>query len=88
MKANQNFMLREIAGECLLLPTGEMAQKMSGLIELNESGVLLWKRLATECTERDLINLLLSEYDVDEATAKADVDKFVNKMRENGLIIE
>ncbi|MBE6949032.1 MAG: PqqD family protein [Ruminococcaceae bacterium] len=87
MKANKDFILREIAGESILLPVGGTAQKMSGLIDLNESGTLLWKRLQEECTERELVEVLLQEYDVDEATAKADVEKFIVRMRENGLII-
>ena len=88
MKANQDFILREIAGESILLPTGEAAQKMSGLIDLNESGTLLWKKLQEDRTERELIEALLQEYDVDEATAKADVEKFIVKMREAGLLID
>lgn len=88
MKTNKDFVLREIAGESILLPTGEAAQKMSGLIDLNESGALLWKRLAVECSEQELVNALLEKYDVGEAEARADVEKFIVKMRESGLIIE
>lgn len=88
MKANLDFVLREIAGESILLPTGQAAQKMSGLIELNESGALLWDRLKAECSERELVELLLREYEVSEAEAEADVKRFIVKMREAGLIIE
>lgn len=88
MRANHDFLLREIAGESILLPVGEAAQRMSGLVDLNESGTLLWKKLEKDCTEQELVEALLQEYDVSEATAKADVEKFIVKMREAGLIID
>ena len=88
MRANHDFLLREIAGESILLPVGEAAQRMSGLVDLNESGTLLWKKLEKDCTEQELVEALLQEYDVSEATAKADVKKFIVKMREAGLIID
>ena len=65
LKATSEVVLREIAGENLLIPVGQTALKIHGMITLSESGLLLWNRLQEECTEEDLVNALLAEYQVD-----------------------
>lgn len=36
MKRNTDFMLRDIAGEVILVPTGAATQQFNGMITLNE----------------------------------------------------
>lgn len=81
MKVNGELILREIAGENILIPVGATALRIQGMISLTESGVLLWNRLQTECTEEDLVDAVLGEYDVDRETAEADVQAFLNQLR-------
>lgn len=88
MKAVKNMVLREIVGEYVLIPTGEAAKELYGLVSLTESGKLLWEKLSEECGEDELVAAVLAEYDVDEATAKKDVAKFLNKLREAKLLEE
>ena len=82
------MVLREIAGESLLIPVGQTALKIHGMITLSESGLLLWKRLQTECTEEELVEALLTEYQVDRETASADVKAFIRQMQEVGILEE
>ena len=86
LKATSEVVLREIAGENLLIPVGQTALKLHGMITLSESGRLLWQRLQEECTEEDLVNALLAEYQVDRETAAADVKAFVHQLREVGIL--
>ena len=81
MKVNGELILREIAGENILIPVGATALRIQGMISLTESGVRLWNRLQTECTEEDLVDAVLEEYDVDRETAEADVQAFLNQLR-------
>lgn len=83
-----DLMLREIAGEHLLIPVGEAAVKLSGIITLNDSGLLLWQALQQPCTRTGLIDGLLQEYQVDRETAAGDVDAFLDKLTANGLLEE
>ena len=41
-RRNPEFILREIAGESILVPTGQAALAFNGLASLNASGVFLW----------------------------------------------
>lgn len=86
MKASENMILREIAGEYLLIPVGPMAMKVHGMISLTESGLLLWKKLGEDCTEEELIESILREYDVDRETAARDVHGFLDKLRQLGIL--
>ena len=50
MKASNQFILRKIAQEQLLIPVGEAAIEVRGLIALSESGGLLFEKLQNGCT--------------------------------------
>lgn len=88
MKVSKNFIFRNIADEHLLIPTGEAALSVKGLIALSESGSLLYQKLLESCTREDLVAALMAEYEVDEATAGADVDAFLEQMRQLNMLVE
>ena len=86
MKVNQDFILREVAGENFLIPLGQAALRIHGMIVMTESGVLLWKKLQTEQTIESLTESLLEEYDVDRQTAQKEVTEFIEKMYQIGIL--
>lgn len=88
MRISDQFMLRQVADEALVIPVGEAALKVKGLIGLSESGSLLYSRLQDGCTEEDLVRALLAEYDIDADTARADTRSFLEQMRRMGILIE
>lgn len=88
MRVSNEMILREIAGENILIPTGQTALKVHGIISLSESGLLLWEKLHEDCTEADLIDAILAEYEIDRETATEDVQTFIGKLREVGVLIE
>lgn len=87
MKAREEFMLREIAGEAILVPTGDAAPEINGLISLNGSGVMLYRMLQQGTTEDAMTAALLEEYEVTEERAKADVKKFVDQMQKASILL-
>lgn len=88
MKLKENLVLREIAGSWIIVPVGEMVVEFNGLMNLSESGALLWKKLADGSSEDELVDVLLNEYNVDRETAKADVEEFISQLQEKGLLIQ
>lgn len=87
MKIKDGFMLREIAGSWIVVPIGQRVVEFNGLISLNESGAMLWRAMEQGQELDGLVASIRSEYEVDEATAKADVQEFISKMNEKGLLI-
>lgn len=88
MKVRSDLMLREIAGENILVPVGEAAAAFQGIISLNGSGLLLWRRLQAGAAESELVDALLAEYDASPETARQDVTAFVEQLRQHGLLAE
>lgn len=88
MKVRDQFVLRTIAGEPLLIPVGEAAISTKGLIALSESGALLYEKLKSGCTREALVARLLEEYDVSQQDATRDVEDFLDQMRNLNMLIE
>ncbi|MCI7182330.1 MAG: PqqD family protein [Schaedlerella sp.] len=88
MKANKDMMMREIAGEYILIPVGAAALEFQGIMTLNESGLFLWRMLQEECTEEKLVLALTEEYEVDIPTAQADVKKFLFQLQQNNALLK
>ena len=58
------------------------------MIRLNDTGAFLWEQLGADTTEDVLVRALLTEYAVDEDTARADVAVFLGKLRNADLLEE
>ena len=88
MRISDQYMLRQVADEYLVIPVGEAALKVRGLIGLSESGSLLYRRAQEGASEEELVCALLAEYDIDTETARADTRSFLEQMRRMGILIE
>ncbi|MDO4333584.1 MAG: PqqD family protein [Eubacteriales bacterium] len=86
MKIEKSFVLREIAGEYIIVPTGNTALDFNGLITVNEVGMFLWNLLQSEVTVEDLIRKTMEEYEVDRETVKGDIEEFLEKLKTNGIL--
>ena len=48
MKTSNEFIMREIAGEYVLVPIGKRALTFQGLVTMNEVGALIWEMMEKE----------------------------------------
>ena len=85
MKLKEGFLLREVAGEHVVISVGGEVN-LNGMITLNDTGCTLWKRLEQEAEIADLTAALLAEYEVDEPTAQQAAERFVAKLKELDLL--
>ena len=86
MKLKEGLVLRDVAGQTVVLPAGEDLD-LNMMITLNETGKFLWTLLENNKQESDLIDALLAEYDVDSQTAASAVAGFVAKLNEHGFLV-
>lgn len=86
MKLNKNFVLRDIAGEVMLVPIGKEAANIGGFIALNDVGALIVKKLSEGCERADLIKAVTDEFEIDESTAERDTDIFIAALNEKNII--
>ena len=86
MKLKQEFVLRDIAGENILIPVTAIDNKFDGIISLNETGVSIWKALEAGKNEDQIVASLLEEYEVSEEKARADMQGILNQLRVLGIL--
>jgi hypothetical protein len=88
VRISDQFILRQIAGEYIIIPTGQTTLKFNGMITVNEQGAFLWEALKEEITEDALVDAVLAEYDTDRQTAQADVAEFLEVLRQKRILNE
>ena len=86
MKIKENFVLRNIADEYIVMPTGSNIAKFDGAVALNEVSAFIFEKLQNPVSKEDLVTALLNEYEVDAETAAKDVDALIAKFEEMGII--
>ena len=88
MKIKGTFVMRDIAGDIVIVPVGETALSYNGMITTTATGAVIWKALETDCDRETIIRTLLDNFDVDYETAAADLDEFLGNLRQHGMIEE
>ena len=87
MKRNPNFILREIAGENILVPlTGDLA--LNGILSLNDFGREIYERIDESPSVEALVAALCELYDAPREVIAADVAEFLEQMKNEKLILE
>ena len=86
MKTNKEYMLREIAGEAVLIPTGSASQKLNGMIELTDSAAFIWKQVDTAKDLEEIVARVREEYEVEEETARRDIYGFLRELYIRGIV--
>lgn len=85
MKIKEGFVLREVAGDTVVLPSGDL--NINAMITLNESAAFMWKLMEKETTIDELVKQVLANYeDVEEDMAKKAVEGFVSQLNEHGFL--
>lgn len=66
LKANPDYILREIGGECILVPVGENNPFGNSMLTLNETSAFLWKKFMEGSTPKEVLEAALNEYESDQ----------------------
>ncbi|MDE5787206.1 MAG: PqqD family protein [Bacteroidaceae bacterium] len=87
MKIKEGFELREVCGEHVIVAIGRKNIDFCKVINFNESAPLVWKAFVDkEFETEDVVKVLLDNYEVDEQTARQDVDTLLATWKEIGLV--
>lgn len=86
MKRKEGFVLRNVMDEFIVMPTGSNIAKFEGAVVLNEVSAFIYRLLENPMSREDLLIAILNEYDVEEATASADLDALLNKLAGMGVL--
>lgn len=86
MKIKSGFVLKAIADSNIVVPLGSNVVDFSSIIKLSDTGAFLWSALECEREFEELLDLMLTEYDVQRDVAVCDINAFIEKLKEHDLI--
>lgn len=99
MKIIKEFILREIAGECVMVPTGDTTSEFNGMVNLSETGKFIWEHLdvdehlpqpenqpKTAQSLDEMVEMMMEEYDVEEKVARQDTIRFISGLLARGFV--
>lgn len=86
MKIVKQLIKREIAGDVILVPAGKAVLEHNGLFVLNPVGGDIWDLLCQGKNPGEIQSALEELYDMDPQTIARDVEEFLNRLVEMGIL--
>lgn len=86
MKIKQGFVMRDVAGQAVAIATGEASKSFHGMVKLNDTGAFIWNGIEKGLDEAEIAGQLAASYDVEVGRALKDVESFIARMRDAGLV--
>ena len=87
MKRNENYVLRQVADEYILVPvTGDF--DFNGIIALNEVGKEIYDLLPQVQNESELVERLFDVFEAPKEEIAADVKEFLNRLRKEKILLD
>ena len=85
MKIREGFVVRKVAGVNVVISLETRVDDNNSVIQLNDTGLLLWEQLEGGAEKDALVQTLLDTYEVTEDVAQRDVDAFVKLLESAGV---
>ena len=85
MKIKDGFILRNVAGNNVVVPIGQATIDFNGMISLNDTGAFIFEQMLNEITRDELVQAVVNEYGIGEKLAQKDVDAFIEKIKGEDL---
>ena len=87
MRIKEQFKVREMAGEHVVIMQGKHGSDLTRIISLNDSALYLWQEVdGRDFDSGNITQLLVERYDIDSQTALNDAKRWIAKLEECGLI--
>lgn len=87
MRIKKGFVLREVAGQIMVIATGEASKDFHGMIKLNSTGKIIWLGLQDGLSENAIAERLKEQFEVDFDKALQDTRAFIQQMEEMGFMV-
>ncbi len=86
MRIKDGFILREVAGTFVIISAGDDNLDFKGVITVNEVGALIWRGVEAGKSKDEIVDKILSEYDVQRDIASVDCDEFLQQLIDKNII--
>ena len=88
MRVNENFIVKKIGNELVLVPIGSMSVSLKAILTLNETSLTVYEMIKEGKNKEEIINKLVEEYEVSVEQVTNDVNKLIARFVELGVIYE
>ena len=80
MRIKEGYIMKKLGAGYVVVTVGQASKDFNGMIRLNPAGAFLWQQILNGTDSREkLIQIMTERYDdLDEATAKQDLDEFLD----------
>ena len=86
LKIKDGFVMRDIAGDTVVIATGEISKTFHGMIRLNSTGKEIWEILSSrDLSEDEVIAEMAKRHDAKPEEISEGVIAFISKIKEAGL---
>ena len=88
MKLKDQLILREVAGQYVIVPTGKRVTEVTSIVYISASAASLWDYMKDrEFTKEELVAKIMEHYTgVTEEKAAEDIDKFLKILADNNIL--
>ena len=88
MKLKDGLVLREVAGQYVIVPTGKRVQEVTNIVYISSSAAYLWDYMKDhEFEKEDLVKRIMEHYTgVTEEKASEDIEKFLKLLGDNNIL--
>lgn len=86
IKLKEGFVLREVCGVNVVMPTGKKLKEFKGALMLNVTGKEIFAMLQTDKSIEEIVEALTATYDVTPEHAKQSVLNTIEQLRETGVM--
>ena len=88
MKLKDQLILREVAGQYVIVPTGKRVREVTSIVYISASAAYLWDYMKDrEFTKEELVAKIMEHYTgVTEERASADIERFLQTLADNNIL--
>lgn len=88
MRLKDGLILREVAGQYVIVPTGKRVQEVTNIVYISASAAYLWDYMKDHEFEKDdLVKRVMEHYTgVTEEKAAEDIEKFLKLLGDNNIL--
>ena len=85
MKLKYDIAIQEVADKFVAVAKNGETEEVEKVFTLNETGVIILRALMEDADTPAIVSQLLAEYDVTPQEAEAEVNAFIDMLKENGI---
>lgn len=88
MKLRGEFVVRQVMDNTVVIPVGQTALRLNGMILLNDVSKIIWECLEQGTDVERIVTAVTDAFDVSADEARADILEFCDKLRKMQFLEE